>query len=142
MQQEFDPMLSRLRTVRVAWVFLLPAALLLASSIVAFSAEGRVRLGADVLARSRGGNPNLVLTQTQCNLLNGNFACAAQGDSCVSCEVNTFTNTMPGSNGGYTQGTGTQACGFNWDGLCTVNLTCFPDERVGICQSPAAIVVQ
>jgi hypothetical protein len=124
MQQEVDPMLSRLRTVRAAWVFLLPAALLPASSIVALSAEGRVRLGADVLARSRGGNPNLVLIRGSCDVLNGNFACASQGTACVSCDVKTFTNTTPGPTGGFTQGTAFQSCGNNWLGTCDPNLNC------------------
>jgi hypothetical protein len=136
--------LKRTFSDRAAWLPVIAATLLLASSIVAVSAEERVRLGAGVLARSRGSSQLLVLTHSSCNAENGNLACVQPNVDCVLCTQNTFTSLKRGTNGGYTASqTIFVTCGVNDSGKCNAALNCVDSGNVvGICHQPPKIVIQ
>jgi hypothetical protein len=97
-------MRSRLAAIRTAWLPLLLATLLLAPTIVTNSAEGRVRLGSDVLKRSRGNNLNQALTLGSCSNNTGNEGCTFNGQLCLICEMEGYSTTMTAPGGGYNLG--------------------------------------
>lgn len=135
-------MLSRLLSLRAAWLPTLGTALVFISSI-AVMAEDRVRLREDVLARSRGSSPLVSLTQSSCNLLDGNFPCSSVGDACTVCDRNTFTDLAKAKNGngGYKY-SGLASCGDRYTGICQVGLICSQDSRVAFCHAPNGVAVQ
>jgi hypothetical protein len=138
-------MLCRLFSLRAAWWSVLGAALLLISAIAVRTGEDRVRLDADVLARSRGALAKAGLTQSQCNLFDGDFPCTLQGDACTTCTQQTFTDLQMvrnGGMGGYTTG-GPGSCGSRMSGFCDAALNCTQMlTRTGICNVPPVVVVQ
>lgn len=127
-----------------AWSIALGAALLIASSVAAFSAAfDRVHLGDDVLIQSRGGNPNNVLTQSSCSLASGFPACGTIAAACTVCTTSTYTNTLGGSNGGYYVGGGTTSCGTTMTGSCDPNLECNLLVPSGAaCATPPPVMAQ
>jgi hypothetical protein len=133
-------MVSRSFSIRTALLPTLGAAFVLGSMVVALSAESRVRLGADVLDRSRGTNPNLVLTQASCNALQGNAACQQVGAACTSCSRINYALVIGGANGGYNPGVaGGGTCGTQFSGVCQANLTCSQAINLGACNKPPGL---
>ena len=138
-------MLNRFLPVRPAWWAFFGAAILFASSVVAIATSESALLDRDVLTRSRGGLSYLVLTQTACNLKNGNYPCSVAGDPCATCDQNTFTDVMMGAFGGYHPTPVLVGCGNNFQGHCDAALNCLPDQppyRLGVCASPQQVAVQ
>ncbi len=72
-------MFNRLPSIRTAWLPVLALALLLVSSIIARAARDPVRLGADVLAQSRGSHPMVGLAEKSCDTLQSNNPCTQVG---------------------------------------------------------------
>jgi hypothetical protein len=130
-------MLSRCVSFRTAWLPALGASLLLTSSVVAVSAQDRVRLGVGVLALSRGSTQCGSLAQWKCNALQGNPACFMPYAPCTSCAMPTYTVGVPQINGGYTAGApGGGSCGANWTGYCNSYLNCIIQKPGPICAIP------
>ncbi len=102
--------------------------LLFASLMVAMNPVGRVRLGADVLSSSRGGNTNNMLMQYSCDVLSNNTACSTlgAGHACVTCSTSNYTSLTNGSSGGLNNGYGhiLGGCGTRYGGICAANLIC------------------
>jgi prepilin-type N-terminal cleavage/methylation domain-containing protein/prepilin-type processing-associated H-X9-DG protein len=147
MRVEDGPMLNRFSAYRAVSFLSLAIVLFLGSSFATFRAERRVRLGAGVLAASRGGNPGYILIQSPCNAYNLNDPCSflGVGANCVSCFINNFTNlgtSTPDS--GFVRGFGTYSCGGNYSGVCDINLVCDTSDGsgVGSCHSPQKVVPQ
>ena len=121
----------------------LGAGVLLASTLIALGAEKRVDLGADVLARLRGSNPDLVLTQNSCNAYNFD-PCTVPRSACTACTQATYTSVIGGLYGGYDPPTESGlGCGFAQLGICTVNLVCMivPPDQFD-CHQPDSPTVQ
>ncbi len=137
-------MVTGILSTRPVWLLASGAALLFAAStFLTCSGRGRDRLPADILAHSRGSNPAFVLTQSSCNTLSFNPPCAAPGAACTTCGTNTYTNTTPGSNGGYTiKGNIAFGCGANWSGTCNAALQCVKTVGIGWCDSTPNVIVQ
>jgi hypothetical protein len=143
-------MFSRTVSVRAAGLPALGAALLLASTVIALSAENRVRLGADVLAQSRGNNQGSTLIHPSCSDYNGNIPCYAlgAGKACALCNVNTYTDFGGAEFGGYKHGTATQNCGTNISGICVLNnanqLVCDTSNGnpIQTCNTPPNVTTQ
>ncbi len=129
-------------SVRVIRRGLLAVALFTASSFASVTAEHRVGLDADVLARSRGGNQGNALTQTPCNGFNGNAPCLVVNNACVTCTVTTYTD-VTGAGASYFK-RGAQSCGNNWSGPCDANFNCDTTggNKVGVCNLPNAVYGQ
>jgi hypothetical protein len=132
-------MTTRNLCVRLAFPPALALALLLAATLLSTGADKSVRLGADVLDRSRGGILTNVLTQSSCNALNGNFACTKANTACAVCSVTTYTNVAQGQRGGYQAGEGGGYCGINSTGTCNASLTCVAGAPVGNCATPPVV---
>ena len=137
-------MRSRFVCTRSTRITVFGAMLALGAMIGVIHAQDRPRLGADELDQSRGTNPNNVLTQTSCNVLNGNAPCAVIGVSCVLCVTDRYTDVTAGTHGGYTTGTGTSSCGNNLAGTCVGFgfSGCATTTPVGVCASPPNVVIQ
>jgi hypothetical protein len=140
---ENNLMIGRSLPVQTSWLSVLGAMLLLAPPIVSSFAESRVRLDADVLARSRGGDPLQVLSSSSCDALNTNFPCVnlAPGANCATCGIVNFTALTGGSNGGYFS-SGQASCGANWSGTCSTTNVCVKSTPIGWCAPPPGVITQ
>ena len=136
-------MFSRMFSVRAAWLYVAGAVLLLATVFVVIGSSDRAPLGADLLALSRGALATNVLTQSSCSNANGDLPCWAIGSGGYGrvCSVNTYTNVMAGTNGGYTAG-GVAGCGINLGGTCNPALQCITGNAVGFCNSQLSALLQ
>ena len=136
---------SRFLTVRASW-WLVPAVamLVLASAMVADGTAGdRVRLGANVLSQSRGGDPLSVLLQRSCDAYDGAVACGWAGAACTSCTPATYTGRTLGGFGGYKDDPVAKVtCGNRQNGTCNAAFQCVPKGVVGTCTPPPQVVVQ
>lgn len=136
-------MRSRCLPVRASWWPMPVVAMLVVISAILVPAEGRVRLGADVLARSRGGNPNTVLRQASCNALSGLAPCPAPFSACETCSTDNYTTSAAGKNGGYKKTAALGSCGSKMDGICNPFYMCLPGTTVlGTCTPPNLMAVQ
>jgi hypothetical protein len=119
-------MVSRTLWVKSALLASLGASVLLASTLAATYADTHVRLGTDVLARSRGGSQNNVLGSLPCNTgLINNPPCTTQL-FCNTCAKPNYIVVMFGANGGYFPNSWADGlCGNNWIGTC-LGTTCVP----------------
>lgn len=139
-------MLSQAFTVRMAWLPMLGLSLVVILSIVANSAESRVRLDADVLARSRGGNQANVLVQNSCDAAAGIPPCLFVGQLCTTCALHSFTDTFNngGTSGGYDPGAPLGGwCGAIFNGVCNVQGLCAKNGAgAGNCVPPGSPTVQ
>jgi len=136
-------MFNRFHPVSTGWVLtlgLLPVAF---SALVPLRADDRVRLGTEVLIGSRGKNPDNVLWQNLCALENNFFLCIVNDTDCTACSVETFTDTIDGTNGGYTIKGNNTVCGKVLNGTCQ-NLECDTEgsDPTGQCFNPTVIVQQ
>jgi hypothetical protein len=117
--------------------------LLVVSSIRTTAIADRMSLGTDILAKSRGSNPNAQKIAPSCNILNLNAACTVVNNPCATCSVLTYDDTRMG--GGNVKKMGNGDCGDNILGTCQANLTCVqnpPPNFLGVCQTPPAVVNQ
>ena len=138
-------MLIRFRSIPTGWVLGLGLLLVAFSALIPLRAADRVRLGRDVLALSRGGNPDNVLTQSSCDALHHNASCAVLGVGaiCDTCTSSTYTNVIPGDSGGYTQKGLATTCGNNESGICPAGGgDCPGGTYVGGCSFTPWIIVQ
>jgi len=145
MKTEVSFMPSRRFSLSAALLPTLGLALLFASSMVPAASEDRGRLGAAVLAQSRGANPKFVLTQYACLSFDGSYACSIGtiGNPCTACTDPTFIDLQMGSNGGYTGNGTTVGCGQRVTGVCDGLFQCsIPLTVVGTCNTPPKVVVQ
>ncbi len=132
------------------WTFLTRAArspvpalattLLAVAAITAMASEGRVNLAPDVLARSRGTNPNDALIMEPCNLIAGLSSCSSVGATCQTCQTNlfSFAGSVGGSQSpGYLTSPTAQSCGSKMVGTCQADSTCGGlVPGVGNCPNP------
>ncbi len=141
-----DIVFSKPPPVCVVWLSAAAAGLLLAlSTLLTIGGGARERLSAEILAHSRGRNPNQVLsTAASCNSANLNNPCAVNGADCVSCSAPNYTTVVPGTNGGYTIKGNNFACGPNVSGDCTALLVCDTTFgiNVGTCAPTPKVIVQ
>jgi len=135
-------MSNRFHPVSARWVLtlcLLPAAF---SAFVSLRVDDRVRLGAHVLAGSRGRNAQQVLTQSYCITYNGLYSCLPSPDGypCVACDNSTYTNVTPGANGGYSVKGNNTLCGVMRNGTCMSGMCATSGGATGQCLDPTVYV--
>ena len=121
------------------------ACLLLLPLTGAMADRDRVRVDVGLLAKSRGGNNTKTLTQLSCDALN-NIACPPGGGGgiCSSCDLNSYTGTMPGGpGGGYDEAPPKPVgCGLNFPGVCAGNGCAKGVVPAGICGKSSEVLVE
>jgi hypothetical protein len=142
-------MSSRASSIRMVGLPVLTFVVLIVTTILAAASGGRVRIDSELLARSRGNNPNSVPGWNSCAQLSGinPVLCWYVGQNCLQCQVNNFQMTIPGSNGGWTSSSFTQTCGLIFNGQCDYNVstgqwTCTGDFSNSSCQQPPNLPAQ
>jgi len=135
-------MLNRFHPVSTGWVLTVGLLLVAFSALVPLRVNDRVRLGADVLGGSRGGDTMNVLTQSSCDQENSYPSSVDEPDEtpCSYCDKNTFTNVTDGSNGGYDTEGENSMCGPVWSGECMNNVCASAVKTAIDCSNPVVFV--
>lgn len=142
-------MLNRSRLTTVASACAVVFALVAAVILIPVRADDRVRLGADILAGSRGSNPSNGAYDEPCFQINSIQTCPTQSGNCTTCTgANIIVPILgpQGQNNGQNSGSPSIKCGDKYNGTCKIkngDYTCVTGgEKLGTCSTPNPPVKQ
>ena len=147
-------MLTQSRFATMASACAVVFALVAAVILIPARADDRVRLGADILAESRGSNPSNGVYDEPCNQyqLPPIPPCSKADNPCVTCAKGALNNPAapmlgPQSQGpGYNSGPPSNVCVNKQNGSCIpsgISYICSPNGgELGFCNTPNTPVPQ